>query len=504
MVNYLPGGRALSTTLNTNPIRHVDLQAMAKQAMLANGFEPEFPPQVQQQLAELKAHPPQAALGADVRDLRDLVWSSIDNDTSRDLDQIEVAKRLPNGETKVLVGIADVDTFVPKGTAIDLHAGKETTTVYTGVRNFPMLPEQLSTGASSLLEDGDKLSVVIEFVVGADGTVHSGSVYQAIVRNKAQLTYSAVGTWLENQSAAPPKVAALQELQSQLKLQDEAAQALKNGRYRRGALNIETIETHPLMLNDKIVDVVRQEKNRATELIEDFMIAANEVVARMLDSNKVSSIRRVVKTPERWPRIVELAAKLGGKLPEVADSKALNDFLIQRKAADPDHFTDLSLAVIKLMGPGEYVLERPGDPEQGHFGLAVQDYTHSTAPNRRYADLVTQRLIKAVLAKKAAPYTDAELASVALNCTQKEDAARKVEREMSKHIAAVAMSNRIGEVFDAIVTGVNAHGTFVRVLKPAIEGLLAQGQQGVDVGDRLRVKLIRTDVQQGYIDFARD
>ncbi len=471
--------------------------------MLENGFEPEFPRQVQQELGELKVHPPQTAPGANIRDLRNLLWSSIDNDTSRDLDQIEVAERLPNGEIKILVGIADVDTFVPKSSAIDAHAGKETTTVYTGVRNFPMLPEQLSTDTSSLLEAGDKLSIVIEFVVSRDGVVHSGSVYQAIVRNKAQLTYNAVGAWLENQSAPPPKVAASPELQSQIKLQDEAAQALKNERYRHGALNIETIEVHPLVLNEQIVDVVKQEKNRATELIEDFMIAANEVVARMLDSNKVSSIRRVVKTPERWPRIVELAAKLGGQLPAVADSKALNDFLIQRKAADPDHFADLSLAVIKLMGPGEYVLERPGDPEQGHFGLAVQDYTHSTAPNRRFADLVTQRLIKAVLASQPAPYSDGELASVAQNCTLKEDAARKVEREMSKRIAAVAMSSRIGEVFDGIVTGVTPKGTFVRVLKPAVEGLLAQGQQGVDVGDKLRVKLIRTDVQHGYIDFAR-
>jgi VacB/RNase II family 3'-5' exoribonuclease len=490
--------------MNTTPIRNVDLQAMAKQAMLENGFEPEFPPEVQQQLGELKAHPPQIAPGANIRDLRNLVWSSIDNDTSRDLDQIEVAEQLPNGETKILVGIADVDIFVPKRSAIDAHAGKETTTVYTGVRNFPMLPEQLSTDTSSLLEAGDKLSIVIEFVVGIDGVVHSGSVYQAIVRNKAQLTYNAVGGWLENTSGAPDKVAASPELQSQLRLQDGVAQALKNERFRHGALNIETIEVHPLILNEKIVGIAKQEKNRATELIEDFMIAANEVVARMLDSNKVSSIRRVVKTPERWPRIVELAAKLGGLLPGVPDSKALNDFLIQRKAADPDHFADLSLAVIKLLGPGEYVLERPGDPEQGHFGLAVQDYTHSTAPNRRFADLVTQRLIKAVLANQPAPYSNDELAAVAQNCTLKEDAARKVEREMSKRIAAVAMTSRIGEVFDGIVTGVTSHGTFVRVLKPAIEGLLAQGQQGVDVGDRLRVKLIRTDAQRGYIDFARD
>jgi exoribonuclease-2 len=476
---------------------------MARQAMTENGFEPDFSPQAQQQLTELKAHPPKFAPGGNIRDLRELLWSSIDNDTSRDLDQIEVAERLPNGDTKVLVGIADVDAFVPKGTPIDTHAGKETTTVYTGVKIFPMLPEQLSTDSSSLLEAGDKLSVVIEFVVGAEGSVHSGNIYQAIVRNKAQLTYNAVGAWLESRGSAPEKVAASLQLQSQLKLQDEAAQSLRNERYRHGALNIESIETHPLIVNEQIVDVVRQEKNRATELIEDFMIAANEVVARMLEGNKVSSIRRVVKTPERWPRIVELAAKLGGQLPSDPDSKALNDFLIRRKAADPDHFADLSLAVIKLMGPGEYVLQRPGDPEQGHFGLAVQDYTHSTAPNRRFADLITQRLIKAVLISQPAPYSNDELAAIAQNCTTKENAARKVEREMSKRIAAVAMSNRVGEVFDGIVTGVTPHGTFVRVLKPAIEGLLAQGQQGADVVDRLRVKLIRTDIQRAFIDFAR-
>jgi len=490
--------------MNNIPFRPVDLQAMARQAMLKNGFEPEFPAPVEQQLAELKNNPPQCAPGADLRDLRHLLWSSIDNDTSRDLDQIEVAEPMPSGETKILVGIADVNIYAGKNSAIDRHAAKETTTVYTGVRNFPMLPEQLSTGTSSLLETADKLSIVTEYIVGVDGVVHSGSVYRAIVHNKAQLTYNAVGAWLEGNSGPPDKVAASTDLQMQLKLQDTAAQALKAERYRHGALNIETIETRPMMLNEKVVDVVKQEKSRATELIEDFMIAANEVVARMLDANKVSSIRRVVKTPERWDRIVELAAKQGGQLPAVPDSRALNEFLIQRKAADPDHFADLSLSVIKLMGPGEYVLERPGDPEQGHFGLAVQDYTHSTAPNRRFADLVTQRLITAVLASQPAPYSDAELAAIALNCTQKENAARKVEREMSKRIAAVAMAGRIGDTFDAIVTGVNAHGTFVRVLKPAVEGLLAQGQQGVDVGDKLRVKLIRTDVQRGFIDFARD
>jgi exoribonuclease-2 len=469
--------------------------------MLDHGFEPDFPPEIAPQLAQLKAHAPQVTPGADIRDLRNLLWSSIDNDTSRDLDQIEVAERLPNGNIKVLVGIADVDAFVPKHSGIDDYAAKETTSVYAGVRIFPMLPEELSTGATSLLENADKLSIVIEYAVDAAGCVTSSDVYRAVVRNKAQLAYNAVGSWLEGTATAPAKVAASTDLQAQLKLQSETAQALKNQRYRNGALNIETTEIRPVLLDQQVVDVVSEEKNPATDLIEDFMIAANGVVARMLE--KVSSIRRIVKTPERWDRIVQLAAQHGGKLPPDPDSKALNDFLVARKAADPDHFADVSLAVIKLIGPGEYVLERPGDPVQGHFGLAVQDYTHSTAPNRRFPDIVTQRLIKTMLAHQPAPYSDNELAAIASNCTAKEDAARKVEREMSKRLAAVGMSRKIGQIFDALVTGATPKGTFVRVLQPRVEGLLAQGQQGLDVGDRLRVKLIRTDVQRGYIDFAR-
>jgi VacB/RNase II family 3'-5' exoribonuclease len=479
---------------------HFDLQAAARQIMLEHGFEPDFPPGVPQQLADLKAHPPQVAPGADIRDLRQMLWSSIDNDTSRDLDQVEVAEHLPSGEIKVLVAIADVDAFVRQQTPIDGHAAKETTTVYTGVRNFPMLPEDLSTGASSLLENVDKLSVVIEFLVGPDGGVNSSDVYRAIVRNQAQLAYDSVGAWLEDKGPAPAKVAASAGLQAQLKLQNEAAQTLRKQRYQNGALNIDTAEVRPVVLNQQVVDVINEQRNHATDLIEDFMIAANGVVARMLE--KVSSLRRIVKTPKRWDRIVQLAAAHNEKLPAQPDSKALNDLLLRRKAADPDHFADLSLAVIKLIGPGEYVLERPGDPEQGHFGLAVQDYTHSTAPNRRFADIVTQRLIKALLSGKSAPYSDDELSAIAQNCTLKEDAARKVEREMSKRIAAVAMSGRIGATFDAIVTGVTPRGTFVRVLQPHIEGLLTQAQ-GLDVGDRLRVKLMRTDVQRGYIDFAR-
>jgi exoribonuclease-2 len=401
-----------------------------------------------------------------------------------------------------MVGIADVDAFVAQGSPIDQHAARETTTVYTGVRNFPMLPERLCTGASSLLENGDCLSIVIEYAVSNQGEVSNHQVYRALVRNKAQLAYNAVGAWLEGRGAPPEKVSASQELQAQLKLQDEAAQALKGSRHRHGALEIETIETHPVILNEQIVDLVKQEKNRATELIEDFMIAANGVVAQMLGEKKVSSIRRVVKTPERWDRIAALAAQHGEQLPAQPDSKALNDFLARQKAADPDHFADLSLAVIKLMGPGEYVLERPGEPVQGHFGLAVENYTHSTAPNRRFADVVTQRLIKSMLLQNSSPYSDDELSAIASNCTTKEDAARKVERAMTKRIAAVNMSGRIGQIFNAVVTGVTSHGTFVRVINPHVEGLLVQ-PRNVDVGDRLRVKLVSTDPQRGYIDFVQ-
>src|ERR1700689_2242642 len=484
-----------------NSSAHIDLQAVANDVVRQHGFNPDFPPAVQQQLMDLRAHPPAIATGGSVRDLRSQLWSSIDNDTSRDLDQIEVAERLPNGDVKVLIGVADVDAFIPKQSAIDQHAARETTTVYTGIRNFPMLPEELSTGKTSLLENQDRLSVVVDFVVGGDGHVASSDVYRAVVRNKAQLQYNSAGAWLENTAAAPPKMAASSDLQAQLRLQDEVAQKLRKRRYENGALDLQTDELHPLVLDTEVVDVVNEQRNHATQLIEDFMIAANGVVARMLE--KISSLRRIVKQPQRWDRIVQLAASHGEKLAADPDSKALNDFLIKRKAADPDHFADLSLAVIKLIGPGEYVLERPGETPEGHFGLAVQDYTHSTAPNRRFPDVVTQRLIKATLDGKPGPYSDNDLAAIALNCTQKGDAARKVEREMSKRLSAQAMSHRIGDTFDAMVTGTTPKGTFVRVLQPHMEGLLTQGAQGLQVGDKLRAKLVRTDVQHGFIDFVK-
>lgn len=469
--------------------------------MLHEGFDPDFPAGTDQQIAAIRAK--HAAGNGNVKDLRALLWSSIDNDTSRDLDQIEYAERV-NGGVRVLVGIADVDSSVEKASAIDTHASSQTTSVYTGVRTFPMLPEELSTDLTSLNENGDRPALVIEFLVGGDGTLAGSSIYPALVRNKAQLTYTATGNWLEGTAAAPEKVAASGDLQKQLRLQDEAAQALRANRHRMGALEFDRLETEPVLTQGQVEDVHVRRKTRASDLIEDFMVAANEVMARTLRDANVSAIRRIVRTPERWPRIVELAGVRGTKLPDEPDAGALNRFLQEQKASDPDHYADLSLAVVKLMGPGEYVMSRPGDEQQGHFGLAAHDYTHSTAPNRRFADLVTQRLIKSVLGKNGAPYSDAELTDIARRCTLREDAARKVERTMEKRIAAVALGRRVGQDFTGVVTGVTPKGTFVRVFDPPAEGRLMRGEHGVDVGDKLRVKLIATDPERGYIDFARE
>ena len=482
-----------------------DLRAAERQSMIEHGFEPDFPADAEREVAALLERPPSA--NAETRDLRHLLWSSIDNDSSRDLDQIEYAERLSNGDVRVLIGIADVDLIVPKGSAIDRHAAVETVTVYSGITIYPMLPEELSTGLTSLLEGQDRACVVTEFVIDSKNGVTSSQIYPALVRNKAKLAYSSIGPWLEGQgleghTEAPPKVAESHNLQAQLRLQNEIAQRLRSERVDRGALNLETIETRAVF-NGELIDIAAEERNAATDLIEDFMVAANGVVARTLREKRIPSIRRIVKTPKRWDRIVQLAAQMGETLPAEPDSKALNDFLCRRKEQDPDHFADLSLAVIKLMGPGEYVLERPDEKPEGHFALAVEDYTHSTAPNRRYADLVTQRLVKAMIAGKASPYSDDELASIASNCTRMATAERKVEREMQKRIAAVALRNRIGNIFRAIVTGVTDRGTFVRTLAPHVDGMLVHGQQGVDVGDDLKVKLVRTDPVHGFIDFAR-
>jgi len=469
--------------------------------MIEHGFQPDFPPGTETELAAIQAQPA-APTGDGLTDLRSLLWSSIDNDTSKDLDQIEWAEQLPDGRIRVLVGVADVDSRVKTGSVIDKHAQFETTSVYAGVAVFPMLPTELSEGITSLNENQDRVAVVIEFAVDAAGTASDGKAYRALVRNRAQLAYPSIGAWLEGKGAAPPKVAASADLAAQLKLQDTAAQRMEGGRFQHGALDLETIETRPVMLADQAVEIARLEKNRATSLIEEFMVAANGVMARTFEGAGVASIRRIVRTPKRWDRIVELAAEKGGTLPAEPDSKALNDFLLVQKQKDPDHFPDVSLIVVKLMGPGEYVLVKPNETSPGHFGLAVQDYTHSTAPNRRFPDMVTQRLLKALVAHSEAPYSEDALNAIAQRCTEMEDAARKVEREMQKRIAAVVLHPHIGQSYQAIVTGATDHGTFVRTLDPHVEGMVVRGAKGLDVGDRVTVKLVSTDPQRGFIDFA--
>jgi VacB/RNase II family 3'-5' exoribonuclease len=475
----------------------VDLVAIARQEMIDRGFEPDIPAAAQQQAEGARQ---QAEPG--LQDLTALLWSSLDNDDSRDLDQIEWAERRAD-DIRVLVAIADVDSAVAKGTPIDAHAATETTTVYTGIRTFPMLPEMLSTDRTSLNEGEDRVAVVIEMMVSADGTISANRIHLARVRNAAQLTYSATGAWLEGKAPMPAKVAASAELQAQLQLQNEAAHLLRAARDRMGALTFDRAELQAVVDNGKVRSVEGRLANTASRLIEDFMIGANEVMAQTLRAAGVASIRRIVKVPERWPRMVELAAHYGDHLPAEADAAALNAFLVRRKQADPVHFADVSLSILKLMGPGEYVASRPGAAVEGHFGLAAHDYTHSTAPNRRFADLVTQRLLKALLAHVAAPYTDDELDAVASNCTLKEDAARKVQRDMTKRIAAVALAGRVGQTFAAVVTGVTPKGVFVRVSEPPVEGRLMRGEQGVDVGDQIQVTLLSTDAQRGFIDFGR-
>ncbi len=487
--------------MHSNHANHFNLIAAAHATMIERGFQPDFPPGTDTELDAIRNQPaPSASNG--IADLRSLLWSSIDNDTSKDLDQIEWAEQLPDGRIRVLVGVADVDARVAKDTLLDKHAQSETTSVYTGVAVFPMLPTALSEGISSLNESQDRAAIVIEIAIAADGTASNGKAYRALVRNRAQLAYPSIGAWLEGKADAPPKVAASAELAAQLKLQDAAAQRMEGNRFQHGALDLETIETRPVLINEQITGITPIQKNRATSLIEEFMIAANGVIARTFEDAGVASIRRIVRTPKRWDRIVELAKAKGYTLPAEPDSKALNDVLLAEKQKDPDRFPDVSLAVIKLMGPGEYVLVKPKEPSPGHFGLAVQDYTHSTAPNRRFPDVVTQRLLKAWLAKQTQPYSEDQLNAIAQRCTEREDAARKVERDMQKRIAAVALHPHIGQSYSAIVTGVNQYGTFVRALDPHVEGMLVRGGKGLDVGDKVTVKLVSTDPERGFIDFA--
>lgn len=438
-----------------------------------------------------------------IRDLKSLPWCSIDNGDSRDLDQLTVAEALPDGTVKILVAVADVDAVVKQKSAIDSHALHNTTSVYTAAEVFPMLPERLSTDLTSLSYNEDRLAIVIEIIVAMDGSVKSSDIYKATVRNRAKLNYKTVAKWLEGDGPMPEAVGAVEGLEENIKLQDATTQKMKTLRHAHGALNLKTIEARPVFENDHLQDMEAEEKNRAKEIIEDFMIAANSVAAGFLSANGYPSLQRVVRTPKRWDRIMELASLQEFKLPKEPDSRALDDFLVWSKTADPIRFPDLSLTVIKLLGSGEYVAELPGSTSPGHFGLAVRDYSHSTAPNRRYPDLITQRLLKAALSKHPVPYENDELVLLAKHCTEAENAAKKVERQVDKSAAAMLLESRIGDQFDGIVTGASEKGTWVRLLRPPVEGKLIEGQENVDVGDRLRVQLINTDVERGFIDFKR-
>ena len=479
------------------------LKRIAHRVMLQRGLLPDFSAAALAELDRLQEPAKAGAAPQGPRDLRSLLWCSIDNDDSRDLDQLSVAESMPGDKIKVLVAIADVDSSIPDGTALDQHARHNTTSVYTAAEIFPMLPEKVSTDITSLNFNEDRLSIVIEMLIDADGTVESSSLYRAWVHNQAKLAYNSVAAWLEKTGPIPAAIPPVKGLAENLQLQDQAAQRMKNYRHVHGALSLETIEARPVFDGDQISALEIDKKNRAKEIIEDFMIAANGVTARYLSDSKFPSIRRVVRVPKRWDRIVAIASDHKFDLPPEPDSKALEQFLVAQKAADPLRFPDLSLSIIKLLGSGEYVAEPPEGNVPGHFGLAVKDYAHSTAPNRRYPDLLTQRLVKAALGGSAVPYNIRDLDLLAAHCTQAEDAANKVERQVGKSAAALLLENRIGEQFDAIVTGASDKGTWVRLLSQPVEGKLVFGYDGVDVGDRLRVQLIETDVEAGYIDFKK-
>jgi exoribonuclease-2 len=482
------------------PTRSI-LENIARRVMLERGLSPDFPRAALAEVELLGRRPATPATPA--RDLRGLLWCSIDNDDSRDLDQLTVAEALSGGAVKVFVAIADVDSLVHRRSAIDGHAEQNTTSVYTVAKVFPMLPEKLSTDLTSLNFAEDRQAMVMEMTIAADGTQTGSDVYQALVRNRAKLAYNSVAAWLDNGAAAPAAIDAVPGLAENLRLQDATAQKLRNLRHTRGALTFETEHAKPIFSDGELTELAADRTNRARKLIEDFMIAANGVTAKFLARCNFASLRRVVRTPKRWDRIVEIAAEHGTTLPDTPNPAALEKFLCAEKAKDALRFPDLSLSIIKLLGSGEYVLELPGAAPTGHFGLAVKDYTHSTAPNRRFPDLITQRLLKAALAKVPEPYSRAELEKLAAHCTEQEDDARKVERQVAKSAAALLLAHRIGAQFDGLVTGVSEKGTWVRLFRPPVEGRLIAGWERREIGDRLRVKLVHVDVERGHLDFVK-
>lgn len=531
-----------------------NLEMRARRAVQEAGFATDFP-DLQRELDAARAKLQSSTRFLEALetsdDLRALLWSSIDNDSSRDLDQIEFAQRLPNGAIQVQIALADVDEFVPKGSRLDEIAAQNTTSVYTGIETFPMLPREISEDLSSLLPDRDRLALVVAFEIDQSGEVGNVQLSRALVRNLAKLTYDEIGDWLDEQNAqnaetardsskfspqnlatqnsldaefdAPnfadanspdnvksgeksstriAEMATISGLREQILLQNEAAICLQSARERSGALDLESLEVTPQFENGRVVDLKMARKNAARRIIENFMVAANMAMANFLPSRGFSELARVVREPERWPRIREIAQQNGDDLPPAPDPRALSAFLERRRKAAPEIYAQLSLSVLKLLGPGRYELVRPQDRE-GHFGLGAARYTHSTAPNRRYPDLVTQRLLKAALQNAPAPYSDDELAQIAAHCNEREAAAQKVERLMRKVAAAALFGDRIGQNFDGVVTGASSKGVWVRTLRPPVEGRILQGDAGLQVGDRVRVKLLHTDVERGFIDFAR-
>jgi exoribonuclease-2 len=479
-----------------------DLPSLARQAMLEAGFSSEFPPAVLEQLPAIRQASDRIRARPPAPDLRGLLWSSIDNPTSRDLDQIEFAERLPNGDIRILLGIADVDALVPKGSAADLHAAQNGMSIYLGVVTFPLFPPEISNDMTSLLQDQDRQAVIVDMTLDTAGTMSAATVSTATVRNQAKLNYDSAGAWLEKTGKAPELVESMPGLADQLHLQSEAAKQLHQERIRAGALEFESIEPQPVMAGQNVTGLQLERKNLARDLIENLMVATNSAIATFLESRGFPSIQRVVRTPERWPRIVTLAAEYGGQLPATPDAVALAAFLARRRRDDPEHFPDLSLSIVKLIGAAEYVVIAKGKDTEGHFGLAVHDYTHATAPNRRYPDLITQRLLKAAIAGAASPYSLDELEQIVARCNDRAKSARKIERLMRKIVAATFLSGRIGETFDAIVTGVSPKGTYVRLSNPPVEGRVVRGEAGMDVGERVRVRLVGTVPERGFIDFA--
>jgi exoribonuclease-2 len=469
--------------------------------MISRGLVPDFPDAEISELNEIllpATYKPEIA-----KDLRDLLWCSVDNADSLDLDQLTYAESLEENNVRILVAIADVDALVGAKSNIDKHASQNTASVYTVARIFPMLPEKLSTNLTSLCLDSDRCAIVVDMILGDDGKVKQSDVYQAIVRNHAKLQYASLAAWLEGNGADYPEITRVNGLAENIKLQDRMAQKMKQLRYEHGALELETIEAIPIFDGDTLKEMKVEQKNRAKNLIEDFMIAANGTTARFLTGKQFPSLRRVVRVPKQWERIVELASEHGFSLPAKADSKSLSEYLKFFNQKDPLHFADMSLSVLKLLGSGEYVLETPGSAPEGHFGLAVKDYMHSTAPNRRYPDLITQRLLKSAISGKPVPYTMEQLIQIATHCTMKEDDVKKVERQVEKSANAILLESRIGEIFEAIVSGASPKGTWIRLFHPHVEGKLVNGSKGLKVGQKLNARLTHINVELGYIDFEK-